>query len=111
MNAMKNGTIQIDKAGRVVLPKPLREQFNLLPGDKLRLSVEGNSFRLEPSDAGGELICKGSVLVFTGKFSEPITTAQVNELIKREREGRIRAGTTKVKCRTFLTPTCSWRPA
>jgi len=97
MNAMKNGTIQIDKAGRVVLPKPLREQFNLLPGDKLRLSVEGNGFRLEPTHAGGELVRKGSVLVFTGGFPEPITTAQVNDLIEQDREGRITAATGKLR--------------
>jgi AbrB family looped-hinge helix DNA binding protein len=77
---MKNETIQIDKAGRVVLPKFLREQFNLAPGDKLRLSVEGNGFRLEPTDSGGKLVRKGSVLVFTGGFAEPITTRKVNEL-------------------------------
>jgi AbrB family looped-hinge helix DNA binding protein len=92
---MKNGIIQIDKAGRVVLPKPLREQFNLLPGDKLRLSVEGNGFRLEPADTGGELVRKGSVLVFTGGFSESITTTRIHELIEQDREGRIRTETGK----------------
>ena len=97
MNAMKTETIQIDKAGRVVLPKPLREQFNILPGDKLRLSVEGNSFRLEPADVGGELVRKGTVMVFTGEFAEPITTAKVNELIEQDREGRIRAETGKLR--------------
>jgi AbrB family looped-hinge helix DNA binding protein len=96
---MKTGTIQIDKAGRVVLPKPLRDQFNLLPGDKLRLSVEGNGFRLEPTDAVGEFIKKGSVLVFTGHFSEPITTEKVNELINAERENRISAETQKLRKR------------
>jgi AbrB family looped-hinge helix DNA binding protein len=50
LNAMKTETIRIDKAGRVVLPKPLRDQFNLLPGGKLRQSIEGNGFRLEPAD-------------------------------------------------------------
>jgi len=97
INTMKSETIQIDKAGRVVLPKPLREQFNLLPGDKLRLSVEGNGFRLEPADAGGELVREGSVLVFTGDFAEPITTAKVNELMERDREGRISAETRKLR--------------
>ncbi len=87
----------MDKAGRVVLPKPLREQFNLLPGDKLRLSVEGNGFRLEPADAGGQLVRKGSVLVFTGGFTEPITTAKVNELINQDREGRIMEETGKLR--------------
>ena len=97
MNTMKNETIQMDKAGRVVLPKPLREQFNLLPGDKLRLSVEGNGFRLEPTDAGGELVRKGTVLVFTGGFPEPITSAQVNNLIEQDREARISAATGKLR--------------
>jgi len=93
---MKNEMIQIDKAGRVVLPKPLREQFNLVPGDKLRLSVEGSSFRLEPTDAGGKLLKKGSVLVFAGGFAEPITTEKVNQLVVQEREGRISAGIGKL---------------
>ncbi len=97
VNGMKTETIQMDKAGRVMLPKPLREQFNLLPGVKLRLSVEGNGFRLEPADAGGQLVRKGSVLVFTGRFAEPITTAKVNELIEQDREGRITAATGKLR--------------
>jgi len=92
---MKIETIRIDKAGRVVLPKPLREQFNLLPGDKLRLSVEGNSFRLEPAEAGGKLVREGSVLVFRG--GEPITTEQVNELIDEDREERISAAMGKLR--------------
>jgi AbrB family looped-hinge helix DNA binding protein len=97
LNAMTTETIQIDKAGRVVLPKPLREHFHLLPGDKLRVSVEGNGFRLEPAEAGGEIIRKGSVLVFTGGFAEPITTAKVNELIQQDREGRIAGQTGKLR--------------
>jgi len=99
MNGMKNETVQIDKAGRVVLPKPLRDQFNLVAGDKLRLSVEGNSFRLEPTDPGGRLVKRGSVLVFTGAFAEPITTARVNELLQEEREQRISAATAKLRKR------------
>jgi AbrB family looped-hinge helix DNA binding protein len=91
MNGMKTELIQIDKAGRVVLPKPLRDQFRLLPGDKLRLSVEGNGFRLEPEDVGGQLVRKGSVLVFTGSFAEPVTTAKINDLIQNEREDRIKS--------------------
>ncbi|MGI8966069.1 MAG: AbrB/MazE/SpoVT family DNA-binding domain-containing protein [Limisphaerales bacterium] len=94
---MKADLIQMDKAGRVVLPKPLREQFRLTPGDKLRLSVEGNSFKLELADAGGKLMQKGTVLVFTGEFAEPITTSKVNELIDRERENKFSAATKKVR--------------
>jgi AbrB family looped-hinge helix DNA binding protein len=88
VNAVKTETIQIDKAGRVVLPKPLRDQFNLLPGDKLRLSVDGKSIKLEPTDAAGTLARKGSVLVFRGAFLEPITTANVDQLLGEMRDGR-----------------------
>lgn len=83
---MKRETIQIDKAGRVVLPKNVRETLNLVPGDKLRLSVEGNGIKLEPTDPGGTIVRKGSVLVFCGDFAEQITAAKVEELIERERE-------------------------
>ena len=86
---MKTEMIQIDKAGRVVLPKPLRDQFNLVPGDKLRLSVEGQSIKLELTDSAGSLVRKGSVLVFRGEFAEPITTAKVEEFVTQEREGRL----------------------
>lgn len=94
---MNSDTIRMDKAGRVVLPKPLRKHFHLSPGDKLRLSVEGNSFRLEPTESGGKLARKGSVLVFTGEFAEPITTANVNELIQDERETRLSTETGKLR--------------
>ena len=53
--------------------------------------------KAEPADAGGELIRKGSVLVFTGDFAEPITTAKVNELIEQDREGRIKADAGKFR--------------
>lgn len=83
---MKRATIQIDKAGRIVLPKSLRRQFNLVAGDKLRLSVDETGIRLEPEPAGGKLVRKGSVLVFTGEFAEPVTTDMVNTLIAEDRE-------------------------
>ncbi len=79
-------TIQIDKAGRVVLPKGVRRSFNLNAGDKLRLVTDEAGIRLEPVAAAGELVRKGNVLVFRGEFSEPITTELVNALITEDRE-------------------------
>jgi AbrB family looped-hinge helix DNA binding protein len=83
---MKSEAIQIDKAGRIVLPKPLREHFNIVPGDKLRLSADATGFRLEPMDAAGKLVRKGSILVFRGDFGEPITNELVEEIISEDRE-------------------------
>src|SRR5262245_17150203 len=97
INGMKTETIQIDKAGRVVLPKPLREQFNLVPGDKLKRSVEGNSIRLQPTSGGGELVRKGTVLVFSGEFAEPVTSRKVEDMLAQEREARLAASTGKLR--------------
>jgi AbrB family looped-hinge helix DNA binding protein len=38
----------MDRAGRVVLPKPLRDQLDLQEGDEFEVVVEGWTVRLEP---------------------------------------------------------------
>ncbi len=42
----------IDKAGRVVIPKPLREQVGLAEGE-VELVVDGAGVRIEPVAASG----------------------------------------------------------
>ena len=37
----------IDKAGRLVIPKPLRDQVGLAPGE-VELSADGATLRIEP---------------------------------------------------------------
>lgn len=39
--------VTIDKAGRVVIPKPLRDQIGLAPGD-VHITVDGAGLRIEP---------------------------------------------------------------
>ncbi len=40
--------LTIDKAGRVVIPKPLREELHLEPGDALELERAGEQITLRP---------------------------------------------------------------
>ena len=40
--------VTLDKAGRVVIPKALRDELNLGPGDALRLEAEGEQIILRP---------------------------------------------------------------
>jgi AbrB family looped-hinge helix DNA binding protein len=40
--------LTLDKAGRVVIPKALRDELNLGPGDALRLEAEGEQIILRP---------------------------------------------------------------
>jgi AbrB family looped-hinge helix DNA binding protein len=51
----------IDKAGRLVVPKPLRDQIGLGPGE-VELSADGASLRVEPV-AGDELVERDGLLV------------------------------------------------
>jgi AbrB family looped-hinge helix DNA binding protein len=78
--------ITLDKAGRVVLPKPLREEMRLGPGDSLQLESEGERITLRPIRPKSMLKKEYGVWVYQG---EPTETS-ITDLIDREREKRLR---------------------
>jgi len=41
-------TLTIYKAGRVVIPKPLRDELHLNPGDTLELELQGEIMTMRP---------------------------------------------------------------
>jgi AbrB family looped-hinge helix DNA binding protein len=51
----------IDKAGRLVIPKPLRDRLGLVPGE-VEIAAEGTALRIEPM-ASDELIEENEPLV------------------------------------------------
>jgi AbrB family looped-hinge helix DNA binding protein len=82
-------TIQIDQAGRVVLPKPVREMLKLVPGDSLKVTVESSGIRLEPEQDSSGLTRKGSLLVISGTFTGPVSNNAVNRLLDQDRDERM----------------------
>jgi AbrB family looped-hinge helix DNA binding protein len=78
--------ITVDKAGRVVLPKPLRDQMQLSPGDALELESEGERITLRPIRPNVMLKKECGVWVYQGESSD----ASIPELLDREREKRSR---------------------
>jgi AbrB family looped-hinge helix DNA binding protein len=50
VNGMSDATITIDKAGRLVLPKALRDRFRIRPGSQLEILVREDHFELRPLD-------------------------------------------------------------
>jgi AbrB family looped-hinge helix DNA binding protein len=84
-NPMKEATVQIDGAGRLVLPKPLRERFRLRGGDMLAIEVRGEAIELRPTHATGQLKRVNGVLVFTGHG--PLGSGE--DLVTQSRDERI----------------------
>jgi AbrB family looped-hinge helix DNA binding protein len=78
--------LTLDKAGRVVLPKPLRDRLQLAPGDTLHLESEGERITLRPVRQNVMLKKELGVWVYQG---EPADTSIV-DLIDRERENHLR---------------------
>ena len=78
--------ITLDKAGRVLIPKSLREELHLGPGDTLQLESEGDEIMLRPVRPEALLKKEEGVWVYQG---EPTHTS-IPDLIDREREQRSR---------------------
>jgi AbrB family looped-hinge helix DNA binding protein len=77
--------LTIDKAGRVVIPKPVREQLHLVPGDTLALDAEGECITLQAVRPKAMLTKEHGIWVYHGDK----TDASISELIEREREKRL----------------------
>jgi AbrB family looped-hinge helix DNA binding protein len=78
--------LTLDRAGRVLIPKALREEWRLRPGDSLRLDQKGEEITLRPVRPKALLKKERGVWVYQG---EPTTTS-IPDLIDREREKRLR---------------------
>jgi len=61
-------TLKIDKAGRVILPKPIRDRFGLRAGSDLEVKETPEGVLLKPADRRPSLIKKGSFWVHTGEL-------------------------------------------
>jgi AbrB family looped-hinge helix DNA binding protein len=80
----------IDKAGRIVIPKPLREELHLEAGDSLELERAGEELTLRPLRGTGPLAKEQGVWVFyTGQPLLDSTTDEVLEQVREEREQAI----------------------
>ena len=56
----------IDSAGRIVVPKPLRDALGLAPGSTLDISRYGAGLQLVPAGRTARLVEESGVVVVTG---------------------------------------------
>lgn len=76
----------MDKAGRLVIPRSLRDRIGLAGGGEVELELDGAAVRIEPV-VGTALREDGGLLLIPAAGS-PLTNAVVRELIDAERHGR-----------------------
>ena len=83
------GRLTVDKTGRIVLPKPLRDKLQLAPGDQLELETLDDRITLRPLRGTAQLRKKRGVWVF--RCGGPLSAATVLETIDQVRRERDQA--------------------
>ena len=84
-----NATLTLDKAGRIVLPKAVREELQIGPGDSLELEASGEAIVLRPARGNGRMKKERGVWVFHAG-GKPLTVETVNRTVNRIRRERER---------------------
>jgi AbrB family looped-hinge helix DNA binding protein len=76
---------RLDKFGRVVLPKDIRDHLDLKPGQILKVERTDEEVILKPVEKELPLRVKDGVLVFSGA-----ATGDIAKAVKEHREGRLK---------------------
>jgi|SRR5271156_6118063 len=86
MTTIRKASVTIDKAGRLVLPKPMRDALHLKPGSNIEVEQREDSITLRSPSPDVELVKKNGMWVV--KHSRPLTYS-IPDLIDQDREDRI----------------------
>jgi AbrB family looped-hinge helix DNA binding protein len=88
-----NAIVEIDRAGRIVVPKKFRDALQLKPGTRLKLAQAGERLVLEQDYPEPNLEMRNGLLVMVG--GPALTAEDVNEAIRQgydERHKRMMEG-------------------
>ena len=76
----------IDRFGRIVLPKKIRDDFNLEPGSQIQIEESGRVIILKPIHGEPNLRLKDGVLDFPG---DPLQ--DLNKAVAKHRDERLQS--------------------
>lgn len=77
--------VTLDRYGRILLPKPLRDRLGLQAGSRLQVVATGEGIALRPVDRDAILALRDGVLVYEGRLLDDGAG-----LLRDVREERIR---------------------
>ena len=83
-----NTKVTLDRAGRVVLPKTLRDAMHLSPGDTLDLTLKGDEVTLRPRRSTAPLQKERGVWVL--RIGQTLKTGDTDEVLRAVRSQRQR---------------------
>jgi AbrB family looped-hinge helix DNA binding protein len=83
-----NATIDIDKAGRLIVPKKVRDALGLHAGTSIEYEVRGEEFVLRSHRQGKGLYKDRGLWVYDS--GAPLTSDDINERINEDRDRRMR---------------------
>lgn len=78
--------VNVDKVGRMVIPRPLRERIGLTGGGTVEIDIEGTGLRVRPV-AGEQLREEGDLLIIP-RTGASIDDTFVQDLIDADRYRR-----------------------
>ena len=82
--------IQIDKFGRVVLPKSIRDRLGLAPGTEFEVEEQDEAILLKPTIPRAELVEKNGWLVAkSGASVGPNIIEETLESVRRQRDRQV----------------------
>ena len=82
----------LDKFGRLVIPKRLREDLGLHPGSVLQIKQDNHKIFMEPVHEEPRMVVKKGVLVYQG-----IAAGDIERVIKDHRQKRVHKATSGIE--------------
>jgi AbrB family looped-hinge helix DNA binding protein len=83
---MRDRSVTLDRFGRIVIPKTVRNDLGLAPGSALVLEEVEEGILLKPLNEEPEVIEHNGVLVFTG-----VAEGDLSEAVEKDRDARLRS--------------------
>lgn len=75
----------IDKFGRIVIPKTVRENFNLIPGEHLAIEIYREGILLRPIPEESQVVSEDGLMVLDGSVPYNVEPGDLLAASRKER--------------------------